>query len=103
VPLGRRELEPIQFLLGHASVQTTERYLGCKQRIRQGVSDRVDIGAQAAGQSLARSQDVMGCSHQLQGGINGRLRVKSCALTPEHPKVFAPRADAIAILGSQHE
>jgi site-specific recombinase XerD len=24
------EVEQIQFLLGHASVQTTERYLGCK-------------------------------------------------------------------------
>src|ERR1700737_2829851 len=28
------ELEQIQFLLGHASVQTTERYLGCKQELR---------------------------------------------------------------------
>ena len=28
------ELEQIQFLLGHVSVQTTERYLGCKQRLR---------------------------------------------------------------------
>jgi hypothetical protein len=27
------ELGKIQFLLGHVSVQTTERYLGCKQRI----------------------------------------------------------------------
>jgi site-specific recombinase XerD len=32
------ELEQIQFLLGHVSVQTTERYLGCKQRIRSAVS-----------------------------------------------------------------
>jgi len=28
------ELEQIQFLLGHVSVQTTEKYLGCKQRFR---------------------------------------------------------------------
>jgi len=37
------ELEQIQFLLGHVSVQTTERYLGCKQRIRSAVNDRVGI------------------------------------------------------------
>src|SRR5260370_1213679 len=37
------ELEQIQFLLGHASVQTTERYLGCKQRIRSAVNDRIGI------------------------------------------------------------
>jgi hypothetical protein len=34
------ELEQIQFLLGHVSVQTTERYLGCKQRLRNAVNDR---------------------------------------------------------------
>ena len=39
----RRELEQIQFLLGHVSVQTTERYLGCKQRIRGAVNDRIGI------------------------------------------------------------
>jgi site-specific recombinase XerD len=33
------ELDQIQFLLGHVSVQTTERYLGCKQRIRSAVND----------------------------------------------------------------
>lgn len=31
------ELEQIQFLLGHVSVQTTEKYLGCKQRLRKAV------------------------------------------------------------------
>jgi hypothetical protein len=33
----------IQFLLGHVSIQTTERYLGCKQRIRSAVNDRIGI------------------------------------------------------------
>jgi site-specific recombinase XerD len=37
------ELEQIQFLLGHASVQTTERYLGCKQRIQGAVNDKIGI------------------------------------------------------------
>jgi integrase len=37
------ELEQIQFLLGHVSVQTTERYLGCKQKLREAVNDRIGI------------------------------------------------------------
>jgi site-specific recombinase XerD len=37
------ELEQIQFLLGHVSVQTTERYLGSKQRIRLAVNDHIGI------------------------------------------------------------
>jgi site-specific recombinase XerD len=37
------ELEQIQFLLGHVSVQTTEKYLGCKQRLRDAVNDRIGI------------------------------------------------------------
>ncbi len=35
------ELEQIQFLLGHVSVQTTERYLGCKQRLRDAVNNLI--------------------------------------------------------------
>lgn len=37
------ELEQVQFLLGHVSVQTTECYLGCKQRIRGAVNDCIGI------------------------------------------------------------
>lgn len=34
------ELEQIQFLPGHVRVQTTERYLGCKQWLRNAVNDK---------------------------------------------------------------
>jgi len=33
------EPEQIQFLLGHVSIQTPERYLGCKQRLQNAVND----------------------------------------------------------------
>jgi len=36
-------LDQIQFLLGHVWVQTTERYLGCNQRIRGAVNDHIGI------------------------------------------------------------
>ena len=36
-------LEQIQFLLGHASVQTTERYLGCKQNLGHPVNDLFNL------------------------------------------------------------
>jgi integrase len=37
------ELEQIQFLLGHVSIETTERYLGCKQRFQNAVNDAIGL------------------------------------------------------------
>jgi site-specific recombinase XerD len=41
--LAGGELEQIQFPLGHASVQTTERYLGCKQKLSHAVNDNIGL------------------------------------------------------------
>jgi integrase len=38
------ELEQIQLLLGHASVQTTERYLGTKQDLVHAPNDGIRLG-----------------------------------------------------------
>jgi integrase len=37
------ELEQIQLLLGHASIQTTERYLGSRQNLTQAVNDHLGL------------------------------------------------------------
>ena len=37
------ELEQIQFFLGHVSIETTERYLGCKQRFQNAVNDAIGL------------------------------------------------------------
>ena len=37
------ELEQFQFLVGHASVQTTERYIGSKRKLHHAVNDRFEI------------------------------------------------------------
>jgi site-specific recombinase XerD len=41
--LSGGELDQIQFLLGHVSIQTTERYLGCTQKLRVAVNDTLGI------------------------------------------------------------
>jgi integrase len=41
--LCRAAGEQIQFLLGHASIQTTERYLGSQQNLKEAVNDRLGL------------------------------------------------------------
>ena len=41
------ELYQIQLLLGHVSVQTTEQYLGSRQRIRFAVNDQIGIESES--------------------------------------------------------
>lgn len=41
--LAGGELDQFQFLLGHVSIQTTEQYLGCKQKLRVAVNDKIGI------------------------------------------------------------
>jgi integrase len=43
------ELEQIQFLLGHRSFETTERYLGSRQRIVAAVNDKIGLEPDSAG------------------------------------------------------
>jgi hypothetical protein len=42
-PFLKSSITPTRQEVGHVSVQTTERYLGCKQRIRSAVNDRIGI------------------------------------------------------------
>lgn len=37
------ELEQIQLLLGHASIQTTEQYLGTRQNLADAVNDHLGV------------------------------------------------------------
>jgi site-specific recombinase XerD len=51
------EIEQIQFLLGHASIQTTERYLGCKQNLGHPVNDlfRLETNVQSEEAAILRN------------------------------------------------
>lgn len=41
--LAGGELDQIQFLLGHVSIQTAEHYFGGKQKLRFAVNDKIGI------------------------------------------------------------
>jgi site-specific recombinase XerD len=79
------EIEQIQFLLGHASVQTTERYLGCKQNLGHPVNDRFSLSAVAA--PSAEQQKSEGT----QEASTGDTIPRGDSDHAEHPATASPR------------
>jgi integrase len=74
------ELEQIQFLLGHASVLTTERYLGCKQNLGHPVNDlfdlKTDVETDAIEVKAPSAQDGDDCGSECGGVQNPVLPKK---------------------------
>jgi hypothetical protein len=70
------ELEQIQFLLGHAAVQTTERYLGCKQNLGHPVNDLFHLGVIGAdcaitGSAVIEKPDRIVYEHEIGSDQEG--------------------------------
>src|SRR5262249_21354192 len=81
------ELEQIQFLLGHASVQTTERYIGCKQALCRAVNDGLSYASRTDNAAEAPSQSRRGCRDGYMGQLSAsRLvdRNHRCAICQVH-------------------
>jgi site-specific recombinase XerD len=96
------ELEQIQFLLGHASVQTTERYLGCKQNLGSPVNDRFKLRTEVQQQesnfesaAVKRSTPVETASREgIQCGHGGREDEQPAEPSPLSP---AERTDLVEV------
>ena len=57
--LADGELDQIRFLRDHVSIQTTERYLGCKRRLRCAVNEGLGIEPDAVqAETQGRAQNV---------------------------------------------
>ena len=86
------ELAQIQFLLGHASVQTTERYLGCKQNLGHPVNDLFDLRTDAQPyQMIFQSAAVQ--EHTTVELASGQ-ELECCHGGSEHDHPFQPVSDS---------
>lgn len=59
------ELEQIQLLLGHRSVETTERYLGSRQRLVSAVNDKIGLEPDLGHRRSCRQADFAGTTRQV--------------------------------------
>jgi hypothetical protein len=71
--LAGGELHQIQFLLGHVSIQTTERYLGCKQKLRFAVNDKIGIEPWRQATDYPSLRDQAGGIQRSTVFLHGRL------------------------------
>jgi len=80
------ELEQIQFLLGHVSVQTTERYLGCKQNLGRPVNDRFNLRVDVQPRPKGReSVPVNGASEPVEKPVGQGLECRHGGSDHEQP------------------
>jgi site-specific recombinase XerD len=79
------ELEQIQFLLGHVSVQTTERYLGCKQNLGSPVNDRFKLKNPLRPNNVGSAPVETTSRQGIKCGIGGR----------DHEPTVEPRSESL--------
>src|SRR5499427_8625096 len=80
------ELEQIQFLLGHASVQTTERYLGCEQNFGHPVNDLFNLRTDAVGPEKDQKPiPADGSSEAVEKGFGQGIEFRHGGLEHERP------------------
>src|SRR5262249_20273652 len=70
------ELEQIQFLLGHASVLTTERYLGCKQNLGHPVNDLFELKIEPQTDENSSDQDLHEASMSVNVSVPERIELR---------------------------